>query len=559
MSGWSGGGHIGRGEITGGALQGLRVVDCSVTMAGLRASALLAAYGADVVWIEPPGGSPIRRRSPESVSVFNRSKRSVILDLSGADRSDRDRLSALLAEADVFLEGWVPAVGRLGSGPCRLLDECEQSGARLLFDHGFRQDGPHQDIAAREALVHALVGTMAEQAGHREGPIFEGLPQATLGAAYLAFIGTLAALYRRSFDGVGRHVDTSLLDGALAYHSMLWSESDTSVAALAARGVAQSSTAGTRLVTRSFVCSDGLYIGIHTGAVGAFGRLMEALELDDRIPASASGLDMGVPLTAEQVALLETELHRRIAAKPRSHWVDVLRRAEVCAIEHLLPCEVFDQPQARHNRMVVEIDDPVLGLVQQVAPAAQFPSLGAVGFTPAPAPGQHSGAGWEGEPFDDRGRGRPGGAPPAPLGRAGRSGRAGRADQPLLEGVKILDLGAYFAGPYSSRLLADLGADVIKLEPTQGDQLRGIDQCFFPAQAGKRSIAMNLKDPGVRPAVDSLLEWADVVHHNLRPGAAERLGLSYDDIRRAHPELSISTPPAGARADPTCCGRVLPR
>ena len=162
---------------------------------------------------------------------------------------------------------------------------------------------------------------MAEQAGHREGPIFEGLPQAALGAAYLAFIGTLAALYRRSFDGIGRHVETSLLDGALAYHSMLWSESDASVAALAAQGVAQSSTAGTRLVTRSFVCSDGLYIGIHTGAVGAFGRLMKVLELDDRIPASASGLDMGVPLTAEQMALLETELHRRIAAEPRAHWV----------------------------------------------------------------------------------------------------------------------------------------------------------------------------------------------------------------------------------------------
>jgi crotonobetainyl-CoA:carnitine CoA-transferase CaiB-like acyl-CoA transferase len=103
--------------------------------------------------------------------------------------------------------------------------------------------------------------------------------------------------------------------------------------------------------------------------------------------------------------------------------------------------------------------------------------------------------------------------------------------------VRILDLGAYFAGPYSSRLLADLGADVIKLEPTQGDQLRGIDQCFFPAQAGKRSIAMDLKDPTVRPAVEGLLEWADVVHHNLRPGAAERLGLAYGDIEERHPEL----------------------
>ncbi len=507
--------------MTGGPLEGLRVVDCSVTMAGLRATGLMAAYGADVVWVEPPGGSPLRRRSPVGASVFNRNKRSAILE--PADPAQRDHLVELLAGADVFVETWAPgAADDLGLGPTAL--QPVNPGLVTCAITAFGTDGPQRDTAAREALVHALVGTMAEQAGHREGPIFEGLPQAGLGAAYLAFLGTLAALYRRSSDGVGRHVDTSLLDGALAYHSMLWSESDASVAAMAAKGVGQNSTAGTRLVTRSFVCSDGRYIGIHTGAVGAFGRLMKVLELDDRIPPSESGLDMGAPLTPEQATLLETELHRRIAAKPRAHWVDVLRHAEVCGIEHLLPCEVFDQPQAQHNQMVVEIDDPVLGPVQQVAPAAKFPALGSVSLTPAPTPGQHTEAvlahAWGEEPFVGRGS-----DPPA------------RSGQPLLEGVKILDLGAYFAGPYSSRLLADLGADVIKLEPTQGDQLRGIDQCFFPAQAGKRSIAMDLKAPGVRPAIEGLLEWADVVHHNLRPGAAQRLGLAYEDIRASHPEV----------------------
>ncbi len=518
--------------VGGGALRGLRVVDCSVTMAGLRATGLMAGYGADVVWIEPPGGSPLRRQSPESASVFNRNKRSVILDLRG-QHPDQDHLLGMLAEADVLVDTWVPGdAAALGLGP----DDVRLANPGLVTCSitAFGCDGPSRDIAARDALVHALVGTMAEQAGHREGPIFEGLPQASLGAAYLAFLGTLAALYRRSQDGGGRHVDTSLLDGALAYHSMLWSESDASVAAMAAQGVGQNSTAGTRLITRSFVCSDDQYIGIHTGAVGAFGRLMKVLDLDDRIPPSASGLDMGAPLTTEQIALLETELHSRIAAKPRAHWVDVLRQAEVCAIEHLLPGEVFDQPQARHNQMVVEIDDPVLGLVQQVAPAAKFPSLGPVGLTPAPTPGQHTRSAlarpWDGEPFDDRGAERR-------AGTTGSDGRSSQTDRPLLEGVKILDLGAYFAGPYSSRLLADLGADVIKLEPTQGDQLRGIDQCFFPAQAGKRSIAMNLKAPGVRPVIEALLDWVDVVHHNLRPGAAERLGLSYDDVRSTHPEL----------------------
>src|SRR6185369_10590959 len=66
--------------------------------------------------------------------------------------------------------------------------------------------------------------------------------------------------------------------------------------------------------------------------------------------------------------------------------------------------------------------------------------------------------------------------------------------RPLLDGVHILDFGHYYAGPYSSRLLADLGADVIKLEPLAGDQLRGLSRPFRSAQAGKRSIALDLKD-----------------------------------------------------------------
>ncbi len=78
--------------------------------------------------------------------------------------------------------------------------------------------------------MHAVLGIMGEQPGHRPAPIYEGLPFATIGAAYLAVIGTLAALYRRHDDGWGRHVETSLLDGALAYLSMMWGDTDAGAA-----------------------------------------------------------------------------------------------------------------------------------------------------------------------------------------------------------------------------------------------------------------------------------------------------------------------------------------
>ena len=75
--------------------------------------------------------------------------------------------------------------------------------------------------------MHALVGTMSQQSGqlgHRDGPIYEALPFASMGAGYLAVMGILSAVYRRLDDGVGRLVETSLFDGALAYHSILWGE-----------------------------------------------------------------------------------------------------------------------------------------------------------------------------------------------------------------------------------------------------------------------------------------------------------------------------------------------
>jgi crotonobetainyl-CoA:carnitine CoA-transferase CaiB-like acyl-CoA transferase len=186
--------------------------------------------------------------------------------------------------------------------------------------------------------------------------------------------------------------------------------------------------------------------------------------------------------------------------------------------------------------MVVEVDDPVLGPVLQVGIGAKLSaSPGRVGG-PAPEVGQHTKsvladlAGWpEPEPVD-----------PSLMPDTG----------PLLADVRILDLGAYYAGPYSSRLLADLGADVIKLEPVLGDQLRGLERPFYSAQAKKRALAANLKDPALGKAVQGLLQWADMVHHNLRPGAAERLGLGYESVRTINPSIIYLHAPGWGSSGP---------
>jgi crotonobetainyl-CoA:carnitine CoA-transferase CaiB-like acyl-CoA transferase len=503
-----------------GPLSGLKVLDCSHGTAGPRVTALLADYGAEVVWVEPPGGDALRRREPATVSVLGRGKRSVTVDLT--DPSERRILLERIPHFDVFVESWRP--GRAAGFELSYETLAARNPALVYCSiSGFGDSGSLRDVPGYEPLVHALVGTMAEQAGHRDGPIFQGLPFASIGAGYLGAIGILAALYRREEDGRGRQVETSLLDGALAYHSMLWGESDASVARGAAQLTLRQGTSGTRMITRTFECSDGRYLGVHTGAVGAFGRLMKVLGLADRIPPSPDGMDLGKPLTPDQQKTLEAETFRLFLSEPRSYWVEKLLEADVCAIEHLHPTEVFDQAQVRQNDMVLEVDDPVLGPIEQVGPPAKFGQHPALRPGPCP-PAGHDGSGASTIPDGD----------PWLLGLP--SAREA-TDKPLLDGVTILDLGAYYAGPYSSRLLADLGADVIKLEPTHGDQLRGLERPFFSAQAGKRSFAADLKAPELRPAVERLLRWAQVVHHNMRPGAAERLGLDYPTVTGANPDV----------------------
>ena len=517
-----------------GPIEGLRVLDCR-GMAGARATGLLADYGADVVWIEPPGGDPCRVHEPAAMSVFNRGKRSVELDLEAP--AALDRLLQLADRADVFVESWAPGgADRLGVGFDVL--HARNPGLVYVSISGFGEDGRDAGLPGYEAIVQAVVGGMSDQVAHRDGPIFLAFPFAMTGAAHLAVMGALAALHRREQDGAGRHVCTSLVDGALAYNSMMWGETDQSVAAQAATGGVPplQQTGLMRLITRSFLCADGEYLGLHTGAVGAFGRAMKVLGLDDRVPPSETGMDIGVPLTPEQVPIIADELPEIFQKKPRSEWVRLFMDADVCAIEHLRPTEVYDTPQAIHNEMVVEIDDPVLGPVLQVGVGAKLSASPGRVSVPAPSVGQHTESVWA----DLAGWPEP---QPADPGLTPGHG-------PLLADVRILDLGAYYAGPYSSRLLADLGADVIKLEPVLGDQLRGLERPFYSAQANKRSLAANLKDPALGQAVQGLLRWADVVHHNLRPGAAERLGLDYESVRAVNPSLVYLHAPGWGSSGP---------
>ncbi len=106
-----------------------------------------------------------------------------------------------------------------------------------------------------------------------------------------------------------------------------------------------------------------------------------------------------------------------------------------------------------------------------------------------------------------------------------------------LEGVRLLDFGQYLAGPFGPMIIGDLGAEVIKVEPVTGDGMRLAGKPFFGCQRGKRDIAVNLKTPqGLKIALE-LVEQADIVHHNMTAGVANKLGIGFEDCKRVKPDV----------------------
>ena len=122
--------------------------------------------------------------------------------------------------------------------------------------------------------------------------------------------------------------------------------------------------------------------------------------------------------------------------------------------------------------------------------------------------------------------GRPGGGPPAPL-----------------AGVRVVELASYVTGPYAAALLADMGADVVKVEErTEGDPLRnwakgGYSAVFRSVNRGKRSIGLDVRTPAGREVLLALIDRADVFVENARPGVAERLGCGYETVSARNPRL----------------------
>jgi len=207
-----------------GPLDGYKVLDLSWGVAGPLVAMLFADCGAEVVKIEPPGGDPFRKMP--AYAVWNRGKYSLTLNLKS--EAGREILLRLMRDTDVLIETWSPGTAeRLGLDYHTLA--ASFPGLIWCAISGYGQPELDREHPGYEALVQAVSGLCHEQPGLRDGPNFLFFPVTSYGAAFLAAIGIVAALYRRGTSGERCRVETSMAGGALASLAlqMAWAENPT--------------------------------------------------------------------------------------------------------------------------------------------------------------------------------------------------------------------------------------------------------------------------------------------------------------------------------------------
>jgi len=476
------------------AFQGIRVLDCTQGLAGPLATMLLADFGARVLKLEPPGGD--RAKDNPGYITWNRNKKRLTLDL--CDAADRERFEPLLAAADIAVFDHSPR-------ELEALDLDAETLAKRnprlihLWTPPYGTTGRWSELPAHHATLTGLTGSAFRQGSYTDQPVWHVAQIVHHAQGVLAASAAGAALIQRGPNGKGRAVTVSGL------HAMAETACPISHVGLPAmvRGHPLGGSASYRL----YQCGDGRWLFLATLFAHFFQRAIKALELE-RIPP---GIDIGAAIQAV------------LSTAPRAHWLALFREydAPAGAVDHredFLTSEVICA-----NELVAELEHPERGRVRMVGvPARLHETPGSVSSLIADATAADIVA------FT---------APRAiPNELQARTG-------PPLAGVKVLDLGSVIAGTYAAGILANFGADVVKVESQEGDAFR-YAMGFINYNRGKRGLGLDLKTAAGQALFHDLARQADVVLDNFRLGVRERLGIDYAALAPLNPRLiscSINT------------------
>lgn len=511
-----------------GALQNTRVIDLTQGLAGPYTGMLLAEQGADVIKIEPPVGD--RSRGTPHFHVLNRSKRGIVLDLEQPD--GRARSLDLMSGADVVLVDQLPErLAALGIDYSAVVARNPQVVYCNTLLYGSK--GRWADLPQDDNLLAAMGGICGSQWTYSESPVFLVSPFAAYAGGMLAASAVTATLFDRARTGCGDYIESPGLAGVFAL------EGSTYIAPLGAMEIYRLSGShgdpkGPFPTYRIYQAGDGNWFLLACLTPVFWTKLVLALDFVEWLADPRYvGAPVAIPVIEDRLEISE-RLKATFATQPMEYWVEFLRANDVPVAPVQRRSDYLDDPQVIVNNMRIELDDPEVGkTVQMGVPVSLSDTPGAI-RGPAPLLGQHTD-----EVLSESAK--------APATGECKSLPEGRAP---LDGVTVLDLGTVYAGPFGAMLLSDMGANVIKVEPLDGDAWRSFAFGFLGANRGKRSIAINLKSEEGLQAFYDLVRKADIVTDNFRAGVSQRLKIDYDSLRAINPRIiCCTTTPFGSKGE----------
>ncbi|APT10543.1 CaiB/BaiF CoA transferase family protein [Mycobacterium avium] len=511
------------------ALTAIRVIELADSIAGEYCGKLLSDFGAEVIKVEPPErGSATRAMAPvlaggcEGSVLFaylNTNKQSVVLDLASA--SGTARLHQLIETADAVIGP--PATDWAARHPSVVF--C------TITPHG--QGAPPEFDNARSINVFHASGWGYHTPSHADPakPPLQGPGRflADYEAGLEAALCVASSLFGRLHAGTGECIDISA-------HAVLVSRADCILGRFITGEVPADGTRDDYDQSGPaafFACADGyvyLYMTSRAHWHGMKTLLGQSKWLDE---FDDDWLEFSV--TADKVATFRRGFAAWVAGLPREEVSERAQRLGVPLVPVNGAADLHRSPQYRHRGFFQRVRHPVLGEAAYPTVPYLFSASPARISTAAPSLGQHT------RPvLDGIATGRPRLAVKAAQLRTPRDRRGGP-----LEGVRVVELTKVWAGPYAGKLLAMLGAEVIKIETADSpEEMRaygGTDinhaPYFLSINPEILSVDLDIKSTEGMARLRDLIARSDIVINNLRPGAMERQGLGYHQLTQIKPDI----------------------
>jgi len=368
-----------------GILSGIRVLDCSIAMAGPFAAQRMGDMGADVIKVEPTTGEWQRhvsaggaRGNQINVSFLslNRNKRSLAVDLKAAE--GKALLLEMVKTADVFLQNYRPGVAaRLGVD----YETLSKINPRLIYVSmsGYGEDGPYKNYPGQDLLLQAMSGAMMSSGSADQPPSPAGQYLVDAITAYTAFEGALAALFHRERTGEGQLVQINMLDAITTIQMQ-----EMSVFTVGGKPQTRSAEPHAHSYIRApygvFATSDG-YISIAMASLKTLGRLIEEpffADLDDETDSWTHRDE------------IYACVRRRLVSRTSEEWLALFRENDIWCGPVYGYADVVDDPQIKHNGTFVEYDHPTEGRVKTPGFPIRFSKTPSVIERGAPLVGEHT-------------------------------------------------------------------------------------------------------------------------------------------------------------------------